>query len=68
MTKNAPRDAHSCEEKICRKRPRETPECAKAHSLFLKMKTNKKPKVPKQLPLPSALCKNKESLSLLSAF
>ena len=50
MTKNAPRDAHSREEKICRKRPRETPECAKAHSLFLKMKTNKKPKVPKQLP------------------
>ncbi len=68
MTKNAPRDAHSREEEICRKRPRETPECAKAHSLFLKMKTNKKPKVPKQLPLPSALCKNKESLSLLSAF
>ena len=67
MTKNAPRDAHSREEKICRKRPRETPECAKAHSLF-KMKTNKKPKVPKRLPLPSALCKNKESLSLLSAF
>ena len=32
MTKNAPRDAHSREEKICRKRPRETPECAKAHS------------------------------------
>lgn len=34
----------------------------------MKMKTNKKPKVPKQLPLPSALCKNKEFLSLLSAF
>ena len=34
----------------------------------MKMKTNKKPKVPKQLPLPSALCKNKESPSLLSAF
>ena len=58
MTKNAPRDAHSREEEICRKRPRETPECAKAHSS----------KVPKQLPLPSALCKNRESLSLLSAF
>ena len=35
MTKNAPRDAHSREEKICRKRPRETPECAKAHSFLL---------------------------------
>ena len=35
---------------------------------ILKMKTNKKQKVPKQLPLPSALCKNKEFLSLLSAF
>ena len=68
MTKNAPRDAHSREEERYRKRPRSARECAKAHSLFLKMKTNKKPKVPKQLPLPSALCKNKESLSLLSAF
>ena len=68
MTKNAPRDAQSCEEETYRKRPRSARECAKAHSLFLKMKTNKKPKVPKQLPLPSALCKNKESLSLLSAF
>ncbi len=29
---------------------------------ILKMKTNKKPKVPRQLPLPSALCKNKEFL------
>ena len=34
MTKNAPRDAHSREEKICRKRPSETPECAKAHSFL----------------------------------
>ena len=68
MTKNAPRDAHSREEERYRKRPRSARECAKAHSLFLKMKTNKKPKVPKQLPLPSALCKNKEFLSLLSAF
>ena len=67
MTKNAPRDAHSREEETCRKRPRSARECVKAHSLF-KMKTNKNPKVPKQLPLPSALCKNKEFLSLLSAF
>ena len=34
MTKNAPRDAHSREEEIRRKRPRETSECAKAHFLF----------------------------------
>ena len=67
MTKNAPRDAHSREEERYRKRPRSARECAKAHSLF-KMKTNKNPKVPKQLPLPSALCKNEEFLSLLSAF
>ena len=40
------------------------------HGTFfiLKMKTYKKPKASKQLPLPSALCKNKESPSLLSAF
>ncbi len=34
MAKNALRDAHSREEEICRKRPRETSECAMAHSLF----------------------------------
>ena len=28
-------DAHSREAETCRKRPRETPECAKAHSLHL---------------------------------
>ena len=27
-------DAHSREAETCHKRPRETPECAKAHSLF----------------------------------
>ena len=33
-TKNAPRDAHSREEEICRKRPRSARECAKAHSFL----------------------------------
>ena len=28
-------DAHSREAETCRKRPRETPECAKAHPLFV---------------------------------
>ena len=28
-------DAHSREAETCRKRPRETPECAKAHSFLL---------------------------------
>ena len=32
--KNAPRDAHSREEEICRKRPRSARECAKAHSFL----------------------------------
>ena len=38
--KSAPRDAHSREEETCRKRPRETPECAK---VFFFMKNNDKP-------------------------
>ena len=33
--KTAPRDAHSREEEICRKRPRSARECAKAHSFLL---------------------------------
>ena len=32
---SAPRDAHSREEEICRKRPRSARECAKAHSFFI---------------------------------
>ena len=32
--KSAPRDAHSREEEICRKRPRSARECAKAHSFL----------------------------------
>ena len=32
--KSAPRDAHSREEEICRKRPRSARECAKAHSIL----------------------------------
>ena len=40
MTKNAPRDAHSREEEICRKRPRSARECAKAHSFLTEI--NKK--------------------------
>ena len=37
--KNAPRDAHSREEGICRKRPRSTRECAKAHSILYCVQT-----------------------------
>ena len=33
--KSAPRDAHSREEEICRKRPRSARECAKAQSFLL---------------------------------
>ena len=32
--KDAPQDAHSREEEVCRKRPRSARECAMAHSLF----------------------------------
>ena len=35
MKKTLREDAHSREAKNCRKRPRETPECAKAHSFLL---------------------------------
>ena len=37
--KNAPRDAHAREEGICRKRPRSTRECAKAHSILYCVQT-----------------------------
>ena len=33
--KDAPQDAHSREEEVCRKRPRSARECAKAHSFLL---------------------------------
>ena len=67
MKKNAPRDAHSREENMSQATARDARMC-QGTFFILKMKTNKKSKIPKQLPLPSALCKNKESLSLLSAF
>ena len=35
--KDAPQDAHSREEEVCRKRPRSARECAMAHSLFKTM-------------------------------
>ena len=35
QAKSAPRDAHSREEEICRKRPRSARECAKAHSFLI---------------------------------
>ena len=36
MKKTLREDAHSREEETCRKRPREKPECAKAHSILYK--------------------------------
>ena len=37
MKKTPREDVHSREEETCRKRPRETPECAKAHSFLCGM-------------------------------
>ena len=37
-------DAHSREDEECRRRPRETPECAKAHSFLFTRTTSQSPK------------------------